>query len=88
MKKVLYTSGPDGLIISQNKQMINNYIYQAPIRTAADDLFFDIFSIFEKNKVGYYMRIVCQQTMLTKHHALLLFSEKAAKFMIVGCCKL
>ena len=61
---------------------------KAPITTAADDKFFYIFSIFEINKVRYFMRIVCQQTILMKHHALLLFSEKAAKFETVVCCKL
>ena len=40
--------------------------------TAADDKFFDIFSIFEKNKVRYLM----------KHHALLLFSEKVANLKL------
>ena len=57
---------------------------KAPITTAADD----IFSIYGKNKVRYFMLIVCQQTILMKHHALLLFSEKGTKFEIVVCCKL
>ena len=34
------------------------------------------------------MRIVCQQTILMKHHALFVIFEKAAKFEIVVCCKL
>ena len=34
------------------------------------------------------MRIVCQQTILMKYHALLVIFEKAAKFKIVACCKL
>ena len=34
------------------------------------------------------MRIVCQQTILTKYHALFVIFEKAAKFEIVVCCKL
>ena len=48
------------------------------------------FLIFEKNKVSYFMRIVCQQTILMKRRALFvfLFFEKAAKFAIVVCCKL
>ena len=48
------------------------------------------FLIFEKNKVCYFMRIVCQQTILMKRRALFvfLFFEKAAKFAIVVCCKL
>ena len=41
----------------------------------------------KKNKGKYFMRIVCQQTIIMKHHALLLFFEKAAKFEIVVCCK-
>ena len=32
------------------------------------------------------MRIVCQQTILMKHHALFIIFEKAAKFEIVVCC--
>ena len=34
------------------------------------------------------MRIVCQQTILMKYHALFVIFEKAAKFEIVVCCKL
>ena len=34
------------------------------------------------------MRIVCQQTILMKYHALFDIFEKAAKFEIVVCCKL
>ena len=34
------------------------------------------------------MRIVCQQTILVKYHALFVIFEKAAKFEIVVCCKL
>ena len=54
---------------------------KAPITTAADDKFCDIFPIFDKNKV-------CQQTILMKYHALLVIFEKAAKFEIVVCCTL
>ena len=46
------------------------------------------FLIFDKNKVWYYMRIVCQKTILMKCHALFVIFEKAAKFAIVVCCKL
>ena len=46
------------------------------------------FLVFDKNKVWYFMRIVCQQTILMKYHALLVIFEKAAKFEIVVCCKL
>ena len=34
------------------------------------------------------MRIVYQQTILMKYHALFVIFEKAAKFEIVVCCKL
>ena len=34
------------------------------------------------------MKIVCQQTILMKYHALLVIFEKAAKFEIVVSCKL
>ena len=43
---------------------------KAPITTATDDKFCDIFLNFQKNKVWYYMRIVSQQTILMKYHAL------------------
>ena len=46
------------------------------------------FPISDKNKVWYYMRIVCQQTILIKYHALLVIFEKAAKFEFVDRCKL
>ena len=63
---------------------------EAPIMTAADDKFCNIldFPIFQLNKVWYFMRIVCQQTILMKYHALFVIFEKAAKFEIVVCCKL
>ena len=34
------------------------------------------------------MRIVCQQTILVKYHALFVIFEKAAKFALVVCWKL
>ena len=46
------------------------------------------FPIFDKNKVWYYMRIVCLQTILMKYHALFVIFEKAAKVESVVCCKL
>ena len=46
------------------------------------------FPIFENNKVWYFMKIVCQQTILMKYHTLFVIFEKAAKFYIVVCCKL
>ena len=47
------------------------------------------FLIFDKNKVGYFMRIVCQQTILMKYALFVIFEEKnPAKFEIVVYCKL
>ena len=34
------------------------------------------------------MRMVCQQTIFVKYHALFVIFEKATKFEIVVCCKL
>ena len=34
------------------------------------------------------MRILCQQTILMKYHALFIIFEKVAKFEIDVCCKL
>ena len=34
------------------------------------------FQILEKNKIRYFKRLVCQQTILIKYHALLLFLKK------------
>ena len=56
-----------------------------PITTAADNKFCDIFPNFEKTKVWYFMRIVCQQTILMKYHALFVYFVKTAKFEIVAC---
>ena len=36
----------------------------------------------------YFMRIICQKTILTKYHAIFVIFEKAAIFEIVFCCKL
>ena len=46
------------------------------------------FPIFEKNKVLYFMWIVCQQMILMKYNALFVIFEKASKFKIVLCCKI
>ena len=56
--------------------------------TAADDKFCNIFLNFWKNKVRYFIRIVCQQTILMKYHVLYVNFENAANFEIVVCCKL
>ena len=61
---------------------------KVPIRTTAGDKFCDIFPNFRKNKAWYYMRIVCQQMIFMKYHALFVIFEKPAKFEIVVCCKL
>ena len=54
---------------------------KAAITTAADDKFCDIFPNFpKKNKVWYFIRIVCQQTIIMKYHALFVIFEKATKF--------
>ena len=75
--------------IKATKQTKHNYkltqdesfsTLKAPITTAADNKFWDIFPIFHKNKLWYYMRIVCQQTILMKYHALFVIFDKAAKF--------
>ena len=52
---------------------------KAPITTVADDKIATTFSIFDKNKVWYYMRIVCQQTILMKYHGLFIIFEKNGK---------
>ena len=64
------------------------FLMSTPITTAADDKFWDILPNFQQKKVQYYIRIVCQQTILMKFHALFVIFEKAAKFLIVVCCKL
>ena len=56
---------------------------KAPITTAADDNFCDIFPNLRKNKVWYFMRIVCQQTILMKYHALFVVFWKSSK--IINC---
>ena len=52
---------------------------KAPITTAADDKISDIFPYFRKNKVWYFIRIVCKQTILMKYHALFVIFEKNSK---------
>ena len=53
----------------------NKLTLNAPFTTAADDKFCDIFPNLKKNEV-YFMRIVCQQTILIKYHALFIKSGK------------
>ena len=43
--------------------------------TAAEDKFCDIFTNFQKNKEWYFMRIICQQMILMKYHALCDFQQ-------------
>ena len=49
---------------------------KASITTAADDKSCDNFPLFRKNKAWYFMRIVCQQTILMKYHALFIILKK------------
>ena len=53
---------------------------KAAITTAVDHKFCDIFPNFERNNEWYFMRIVCQQTILMNYHALFVIFEKVAKF--------
>ena len=48
---------------------------KAPITTAADNKFCNIFLNFQKNKVWFFLRIVCQQTILVKYQALFVIFE-------------
>ena len=61
-----------------DQQKLVELTLKAPIMTAAHDKFYNI--IFRRNKLWYIMRIVCQQTILMKYHALFVIFEKAAKF--------
>ena len=48
--------------------------------TAADDKFCDIFPNLKKNKVWFFMRLLCQQMILMKYHALfVIFSSPEQK---------
>ena len=58
-----------------------------PLRLQQTINFAASFLIFERNKEWYFMRIVCQQTILMKYHALIVISEKVANFEIAVCCK-
>ena len=62
---------------------------KAPITTAADNKFSDIFlNLQKKNTAWYFMWIVCQQMIPMKYYALFVIFKKVAKFEIVVCCKL
>ena len=76
------------LLAWSHKHSKSKITLKAPIKTAADDNFYNIFLNFQKNNVCYFMRIVCWQTILMKYRALFVIFEKAAKFEIVVCCKL
>ena len=52
--------------------------FKVPNITAADDKFGKKFPNFQKNKV-YYMRIVYQQMIIMKYHALFAIFEKKKK---------
>ena len=62
---------------------IHLFNLKAPITTVEDDKFCDIFSNFGKSKVRYFMRIVCQQTILMQYHVLyVLFLKKQQNFKL------
>ena len=56
--------------------MRHDLTLKTPITTTAGDKFCDIFLNFQKkNKVCYFVRIVCQQTILMKYHTLFVSIE-------------
>ena len=56
--------------------------------TTADDKFYDIFPIvFDKSKVWYFMRIVCQQRILKNIMPYLLFSHEISCLICYFCLK-
>ena len=60
------------IAVSKNLQVLKvKLTLKAPIMTAADDKFLTSFLIFERNK-EYFMRIICQQTILKNIMAFLL----------------
>ena len=60
---------------------------KAPITIAANNIC-DIFLNFQKNKVWYFIKIVCKQTIHMKCIALFVIFEKKSKFDIAVFCKL
>ena len=60
------------------KEQFVHYKHTELSLKAADDKICDIFPDFRRNKAWYFMRNVCQQTILMKHHALFSIFEKAA----------
>ena len=81
-----YIMGPTNTIpcISNSRPLLNWEIevtLKAPITTAADDKFCDIFPCFRQKKVWYFMRIM-------KYYASFVILEKAATFENIVCCKL
>ena len=58
---------------------------KAPIKTAGDDNFCNIFPSFRQKKKSMIFR---QQMILMKYYALFVIFEKAAKLEVVVCCKL
>ena len=60
---------------------------KAPITTAADDKFWDIFPNFRKKKIWYFVRIVCQQTILIVYHAFFVILKKQQKFKLSSAAK-
>ena len=52
------------------------FTLKALITTAADDKFCNVFPNFQQNKERYFLRIVCQPTILMKYRALIVILKK------------
>ena len=65
--------------IRENTALTQLLALKVPIKTAADDKFCGILPNFQKKKVPYFMRIVCQQIVM-KYHAFFVIVVKVAKF--------
>ena len=71
---------PSEMVQIINEPLSDLSMFQQSLTLQQTTNFVTFSPIFNKNKVGYYMRIV--------YHVLLFIFEKAAKFEIVVCCKL
>ena len=66
----------DSLIYKSSGLLVVILSLKEPITTATNNKFSKSFPIFKKNKVWYFMRIVCQQqTILMKYDALFVIFE-------------
>ena len=65
---------------------ISKLTLKVPTMTAADDNFCDIFPNIQKKKLWYFMRTVCQQTILIKYHAL--SYDVTSRSVITPCNKI